>query len=104
MTDVAPEAADEVDFNRRLGLAIAAARRSRNLSVDQLAERSGIHRTTIYKLETSEHPNPTLDNLLNIQRALGLTSLERLFDALLALSSDLLSSRRPDDVLRGTQG
>ena len=48
------------------------ARRALNVSEKELAERIGIHRSTVTRLFNAAHPNPTLDTILDILRALGL--------------------------------
>ena len=48
------------------------ARKSLNVSEKELAERMGIQRSTITRLFNSEHPNPTLNTITDILRALGL--------------------------------
>ena len=54
--------------------AIAGLRRERErqgLSLTDLAERTGIDRATISKLETGKIPNPTIGTLRTYARALG---------------------------------
>lgn len=48
------------------------ARRSLNVSEKDLAERMGVHRSTVTRLFNASHPNPTLDTISDILRALGL--------------------------------
>lgn len=47
------------------------ARLDRGLSLSQVAERSGIDRSRLSKLESDPHPNPTLATLTRIARAIG---------------------------------
>ena len=48
------------------------ARMALNVSEKELAERMGVQRTTVTRLFNASHPNPTLDTLSDILRALGL--------------------------------
>ncbi|MGH2663983.1 MAG: helix-turn-helix domain-containing protein [Actinomycetota bacterium] len=57
------------DLTDRWGLYIRALRESRGWTVAELAELAGVHRDTIYELESNPHPNPRLDTLLQIARA-----------------------------------
>lgn len=60
---------------RRVSARIAELRRKRGFSQEALAERAGVHRMTIQRLEQAAHP-PTLDTLEDIARALGVTLAE----------------------------
>ena len=46
-------------------------REARGLSLADVAERSGIDKSRLSKLENASHPNPTLDTLGRIAGALG---------------------------------
>jgi transcriptional regulator with XRE-family HTH domain len=48
------------------------ARKALNVSEKELAERMGIPRSTVTRLFNASHPNPTLDTISDILRALGL--------------------------------
>jgi len=48
------------------------ARRALNISEKELAERMGVQRPTVTRLFNAAHPNPTLDTISAILRALGL--------------------------------
>ena len=48
------------------------ARKALNVSEKELAERMGVQRSTITRLFNATHPNPTLDTISDILRALGL--------------------------------
>jgi transcriptional regulator with XRE-family HTH domain len=48
------------------------ARRALNISEKELAERMGVQRSTVTRLFNASHPNPTLDTISDILRALGL--------------------------------
>ena len=60
--------------DRELIEALAALRRERQrqgLSLTDMAERTGIDRATISKLETGKIPNPTIGTIRTYARALG---------------------------------
>jgi DNA-binding XRE family transcriptional regulator len=60
--------------DRELIEALAALRRERvrqRLSLTDMAERTGIDRATISKLETGKIPNPTIGTIRTYARALG---------------------------------
>lgn len=63
-------------FGRNLCL----ARRRRGLSQEKLAERTGLCRDTIYKIEMGQR-SPRLDTMLILIEALGIDS-EQLFEGL----------------------
>jgi len=66
---------------RRFGRALAELRRDAGLSQEELAHRSGLHRTYVGGVERGER-NPTLTTLLALARGLGLNPsvlLERAF-------------------------
>jgi transcriptional regulator with XRE-family HTH domain len=48
------------------------ARKALNVSEKELAERMGIQRSAVTRLFNASHPNPTLDTISDILRALGL--------------------------------
>ncbi len=48
------------------------ARKALNVSEKELAERMGVQRPTVTRLFNASHPNPTLDTITDILRALGL--------------------------------
>ncbi|MDQ6643869.1 MAG: helix-turn-helix transcriptional regulator [Chloroflexota bacterium] len=48
------------------------ARKALNVSEKELAKRMGIQRSTVTRLFNASHPNPTLDTITDILRALGL--------------------------------
>jgi DNA-binding XRE family transcriptional regulator len=50
---------------------LAEARRKKKLNQRQLAERSGIHRTTLYRIEKGELPR--VNNAISLARAVGKT-------------------------------
>lgn len=51
---------------------IEEARKALHVSEKELAERMGVQRPTVTRLFNSSHPNPTLDTITGILRALGL--------------------------------
>jgi len=48
------------------------ARKALNVSEKELAERMGVQRPIVTRLFNASHPNPTLDTISDILRALGL--------------------------------
>lgn len=48
------------------------ARKALNISEKELAERMGVQRSAVTRLFNASHPNPTLDTISDILRALGL--------------------------------
>ncbi len=48
------------------------ARKALNVSEKELAERMGVKRSAVTRLFNASHPNPTLDTISDILRALGL--------------------------------
>lgn len=48
------------------------ARKALNVSEKELAERMGIQRSTVTRLFNASHPNPRLETISDILRALGL--------------------------------
>lgn len=48
------------------------ARKALNVSEKELAERMGVRRPAVTRLFNASHPNPTLDTISDILRALGL--------------------------------
>ena len=65
-----PPADIDQDLRRAL-TAIRIERESQGLSLTDLAERTGIDRATISKLENGKIPNPTVATLRTIATALG---------------------------------
>jgi transcriptional regulator with XRE-family HTH domain len=57
------------------GLALRDARRQRNVSQDQFAEATGLHRTHISLIERGLR-EPNLDTLVKLSRGLGVTPAE----------------------------
>lgn len=48
------------------------ARERRGLSPEQLAEQSGVHRATVYRIESGDIKNPSNDTVRKLEGALGL--------------------------------
>lgn len=78
-----------------MGTHIAAWRKLQNLTAEQLAERAGITRPTLSKLEAGDL-GVTLSTYLNVLRALG--QLDRAIEAIDPYETDL-GRARADDVL-----
>jgi ribosome-binding protein aMBF1 (putative translation factor) len=76
------------DLLKRLG----RERRRRGLSLADVAERSGIDRSVISRLENGRQPNPTVTTLCRYAAALGLQ---------LSWSVTTAESRRPGKAPRG---
>ena len=53
-------------------------RKEKNLSQDRLSKEAEVAYNTIVKIESGENPNPTVDTLERIAKALGV-SIENLF-------------------------
>jgi len=53
-------------------------RKEKNFSQDRLSKEAGVAYNTIVKIESGENPNPTVDTLERIAKALGV-SIEILF-------------------------
>jgi DNA-binding phage protein len=52
-------------------LALKREREARGLTLTEVAERSGIDKSNLSKLENDPQPNPTLDTLSRIAQAIG---------------------------------
>jgi len=77
MSDIPLQAARSLD---RLGLALSLARRRRNLSQQDLAERIGTSINTVRRLE-SGHPGSALQHLVRALQVFGeLDKLDQLLD------------------------
>jgi transcriptional regulator with XRE-family HTH domain len=66
------EAFYEMSVDIALLQVLEEARKALNVSEKELAERMGVQRSTVTRLFNASHPNPTLDTILEILRALGL--------------------------------
>lgn len=62
-----------------MGYRIREIREARGLSQSELAEKSGITRATIWRLETGEKEETTTKTLLKIADALGVTVADLFF-------------------------
>jgi transcriptional regulator with XRE-family HTH domain len=65
-----------VSLTRQLGEALARVRRERNLTLVQLAQRSGVSKATLSAIEGAKRGDIGFGTLLRLQEALGLPSLE----------------------------
>jgi len=70
---------------RRMGEELGTWRRLRRLTAEQVAERAGISRFTVIRLENGE--GATLENLLRVARALGI--LDLLVDSIDPFNTDV---------------
>ena len=66
------EAFNDMSVDIALLQVLEEARKSLNVSEKELAERMGVQRPTVTRLFNASHPNPTLDTITDILRALGL--------------------------------
>lgn len=66
------EAFYEMSVDIALLQVLEQARKTLNVSEKELAERMGAQRSTVTRLFNASHPNPTLDTISDILRALGL--------------------------------
>jgi transcriptional regulator with XRE-family HTH domain len=62
---------------QRFGAQVRFRRRAREMTQAQLAERAGVSRATIARIETGE-ANPDLDTMSKIARGLGVPTAELL--------------------------
>lgn len=53
-------------------LTVTTARKQKRWTVEQLAERAGVHRATVYRLEAGDIKNPSNTTVSNLEAALGL--------------------------------
>ena len=81
----------------RLGENIKLARKRRNLTTMQVAERAGIDRTTLYQVEKG-NPSVSLGAYFNVLRVLGLQD-----DFLKLAADDELGRKLQDLKLMGKQ-
>lgn len=75
---------------RRIGANLTVWRKLQRLTAEQVAERAGISRGTLRRLENGE-PSVGLDVFLNVARALGV--LDRLVESLDPYETDLGRAR-----------
>lgn len=73
-----------------IGVQLATWRKIQNLTAQQVAERAGISRDTLRRLEHGEL-GVSLEVLLNVARALG--AMDRLVEALDPMTTDLGRAR-----------
>ena len=90
-----PPQARLVRAGKQLGAHVAAWRKLQGLTAEQLAERAGISRPTLSKLESGDLA-VTLNTYLNVLRALG--QLDQAVQALDPYETDL-GRARADEVL-----
>ena len=66
---------DNAELVGRLGLHLKSLRKDKNLTLAQLAQKSGVSRSLLSQIERGQ-ANPTLGTLWNLSRALGLDMAE----------------------------
>ena len=71
-----------------IGKRIQKLRESRDLTQAELAQRAGVGKTYIAKLETGQRPNPRVDTLIRLARVLRVSVSE--------LAGDVDEKNRPD--------
>ncbi|MBB3045758.1 helix-turn-helix domain-containing protein [Nocardioides soli] len=96
-----PPQARLVRAGRQLGSHVATWRKLQNLTAEQLADRAGISRPTLTKLE-SGNLGVTLSTYLNVLRALG--QLDRAVEALDPYETDLGRARADDALPQRVRG
>jgi transcriptional regulator with XRE-family HTH domain len=79
----------------RLGEHLSTWRKLQGLTAEQVAERAGISRSTLRRLENGE-TGVTLETYLNVARALG--QLDRAVDALDPYETDLGRARADEQL------
>jgi transcriptional regulator with XRE-family HTH domain len=67
-----PRAPRPPTFEGRLGARIEETRKGKGLSADELAEKAGVGRATVIRVEAGA-PNPAITTILAIANALGLS-------------------------------
>ena len=65
------ESSGQPDIKTRFGKAVRRRRRELDISQEELAERSGLHRTYISSVERGER-NPTLESIEQFAKALNI--------------------------------
>jgi transcriptional regulator with XRE-family HTH domain len=63
------------ELSQRLGEVVKIVRERRGLSQEQLAEQAGVHRSTVFMVESNRSPKdgPTLDTVERLARGLNIT-------------------------------
>lgn len=74
-----------------LGRLIVQHRRQQGLSLDDLAEKSGVAASSIYRIEAGQHTNPRADTLSHIAAGLGISVADLFAAAGYATSRELPS-------------
>lgn len=70
-----------MEASRKLGELISIARRRRNLTQQMLADRAGVGRITIHKLEAGNSSGIALSIVLEVLAVLDTEMLDRIVDA-----------------------
>lgn len=60
-------------MSSKIGEKIKRLRQQKKMSQDRLSKKADLALNTIVKIETGENPNPTLETLQKIARALGVS-------------------------------
>lgn len=80
----------------RLGEKLRAIRKLQGMSVRELADRCGVHRSTIFEVEAGKRKNPGIQTVARIVDELGYD-----LDEFLSKSKDVMELK--DDHDRGTE-
>jgi transcriptional regulator with XRE-family HTH domain len=64
-----PQRDEDAVLKKMLGADIRSVRNARGLTLEDLAERTGLHRTTIQKIESGEH-EPRARTLMSLAKGL----------------------------------
>ncbi len=85
---------------REVGQHLSDWRRLQNLSAEQVADRAGVSRATVHRIETGA--GASLENILRIARALGV--LDKVIAAFDPTTTDLGRARALDALPRRVSG
>jgi transcriptional regulator with XRE-family HTH domain len=59
------------DLAKRIGLAAKTIRKQRRLTLQDVADRSGLAKSYVWELERGEKTNPSISSLVSLTEALG---------------------------------
>lgn len=90
------ELVENVTVNGTLAQRVLLERRALNWNQDELASRAGVSRSYVSHIERAQIPNPTLEVIVALARALGVEP-----EYLLGWSDDAAGEDRPGNVAEG---
>jgi len=67
-------------MSSKIGEKIKKLRQQKKMSQDRLSKKADLALNTIVKIETGENPNPTLETLQKVAKALGVSTDQLLKD------------------------